>query len=201
MDVKFYQMNYIQKRAEKFVLNNVKSEKPDYKEVISKAKLELLNIDSSIDKLTFLKIILETNARKLEEHLPTCSDKSSCQIDYSRESITYYLTQELNRLGIRTNNDQFTFEEKKIIESKLSELLTDIKGLKDGQQIIYDDLLEEIESLKELFILGKRNWFQLLVGKASEMVAGGIISETVSKEIIKAIGEVFSNAFKLLNKA
>ena len=39
---------------------------------------------------------------------------------------------------------------------KLDKILSDLQTLKNGQQIIYEDLKEEIESLKELYILGKK---------------------------------------------
>ena len=57
--------------------------------------------------------------------------------------------------------------------------------LKKGQELIYNDLLNEIEELKELYFLGKKNWKQLLAGKIIEMVTGGVLNETVSKELIE----------------
>ena len=59
-----------------------------------------------------------------------------------------------------------------------------------GQQIIYDDLSAELQELKDFYILGKKKWYQLFLGKTAEMVIGGVISETVSKELINVMGKI-----------
>lgn len=53
--------------------------------------------------------------------------------------------------------------------------------------MLYEDLLKEINELKDLYFLGKKKWYQLLIGKSVEMAAGGIVSETVSKQIIEQV--------------
>lgn len=176
-------MNYIKKRADKFVERYIVGQVSDHQDVIDAAKSEIYNIDDDLDKVTFLRVVLEVNAKEYRDHLLVCSNKTGCQTNFDHESIAYFLTQELNGLGIRTNNDQFTIEEKADAESKLDQVLNDLQTLKDGHQIIYDDLKAEIDDLKELFILGKKTWFQLLLGKTREMVISGVISETVSKQI------------------
>lgn len=181
-------MHYINKRAERFVQNYVSGQISDPEEVVNEAKTELYNIDSELDKITFLRVVLEDNAKELKDHHLHCNNGVNCQTDYDRESVSYFLTQELNKLGIITNNDQFTIEEKEVVESRLDKVLSDLQSLKDGQQIIY----EELNSLKELFILGKKTWVQLLLGKTREMVISGVISETVSKEIVSVIGKEFN---------
>ncbi len=184
-------MNYINKRAEKFVRIYIARDVSESAEVISGAKSELSNIDNNLDKATFLRIVLEANEKEYQAHLKVCKNKEDCSVNYKHETISYYLIQELNRLGIRTNNDQFTLEEKEKVESKLEEILAELQILTTGQEVIYDDLKAEIDKLRDLYILGKKTWFQLLLGKTSEMVLSGIISETVSKEIISAIEREF----------
>lgn len=183
------EINYIKKRADKFVQLHFYPRLSEHKNVIDKAKNEIYGIDDDLDKVFFLRVVLEANAKAYKEHLLVCTEEIGCAINYNHESVTYFLTQELNRLGIRTNNDQFTSEEKIDTESKLDQILRDMQELKYGHQIIYEDLKEEIESLKELFILGKKTWFQLLVGKTTEMTVSGIISETASKAIVSALKE------------
>ncbi len=91
-----------------------------------------------------------------------------------------------------------TFSEREIMDysEKLDKIINDLDELKIGHEAIYDGLCEEIEQLKNLFFLGKRNWKQLLAGKTIEMVTGGIISETVSKELINLTGIVTQNLLK-----
>lgn len=186
-------MNYIKKRADKFVQLYVERQISEHKTVIDAAKTEIYDIDDDLDKATFLRIVLEANAEAFEKHLKVCTNEIDCPTNFNHESVTYFLTQELNRLGIKTDNDQFTIEEKIDAENKLDQILKDLQTLKDGHQIIYDDLKSEIDSLKELFMLGKKTWFQLLLGKTTEMVIGGVISETVSKEIVSAVKKGVTN--------
>lgn len=180
-------MSYIKKRADKFVQLYIDRQISKHNKVIDAAQTEIYDIDDDLDKATFLRIVLEANAEAYQKHLKVCTNEIDCPTNYNHESVTYFLTQELNRLGIRTDNDQFTPEEKIDAENKLDQILKDLQTLKDGHQIIYDDLKAEMDSLKELFMLGKKTWFQLLLGKATEMTVSGVISETVSKEIVDTV--------------
>lgn len=84
---------------------------------------------------------------------------------------------------------EFRSIEKKQANDILDKILADLNQLKVGQQITYDDLFNEIQEIKDFYFLNKRNWFQLLTGKLTEMVAGGVISETISKDIVQIIKE------------
>jgi hypothetical protein len=55
-----------------------------------------------------------------------------------------------------------------------------------------NQLKQEIEELKALYIIGKRNWKQLLLGKTGEMVASGIVSEAVSKPLLDLTKTTFN---------
>ena len=70
--------------------------------------------------------------------------------------------------------------------------MSKIEELKLGHQIIYDDLLHEINELRELYFLGKRKWYQILAGKFVDMTVSGVISESISKEIIDSIKPDFT---------
>jgi len=159
----------------------------EYKELIDAVKDKLYDIDNQFDKIKFVKYVLEDNIAKYEKHKPVCKKPDTCQINFGHETISYYLTQELGRLGVQLNEDTFTEEEKEMAESKLDQILKDLKEVKAGQQVIYEDLLKEVEELKELYFLGKKKWYQLLIGKSVDMAASGVVSETISKGIIAQI--------------
>lgn len=180
-------MEIITKIADNFVSEYIEHSVSNYIEIIEQAKSKLYAIDSQKDKIKFLNIILEANNKAYDRHKPKCSAPDKCQTNFAHESINYFLQQELNRLGIQLNEDTFTSDEKNNSESKLDNVLKDLEELKMGNQIIYDDIMQEINEMKELYFLGKKNWYQLLAGKCLSMVASGIISETVSKAIIKSI--------------
>ena len=68
--------------------------------------------------------------------------------------------------------------------------------MRTGQELIYDDLIDEINELKELYHLGKKTWGQVLRGKALEMPLKGIATEVVIKHLIEIVEEDVS---KLIN--
>lgn len=191
-------MEYIKKRAGQFVKNYIHGQVDEHEKVIDEAKSELYRISSELDRITFLSIILEGNEKEYQRHLLDCTNKEECQINFEHESIKYYLGTELSGLGVRIDEDQFTFEERDVAENKLNRIIEDLNKImeemqviKTGQQLSYDDLMAELEELKEFYILGKKKWFQLFLGKTTEMVIGGMISETVSKELIAIMGETY----------
>ncbi|WPU99190.1 hypothetical protein SNE26_24565 [Mucilaginibacter sp. cycad4] len=183
-------MDYIKKRAEKFVSHYIEHQVDEHEKVINEAQSELYNINSPLDKITFLRVILEANDKEYRKHILVCTNKDECQVNYEHESIHYYLAKELDDLGIRINEDQFTREEQIAAEAKLDQVLQELEKIKMGQQIIYDDLSAELQELKDFYILGKKKWYQLFLGKTTEMVISGVISETVSKELISAMGDI-----------
>lgn len=92
-----------------------------------------------------------------------------------------------------THADQSVFTEgeiKKMNEKldRMNELLKkELDGLKSGQEVIYIDILNEFEELRQYYNLPKKNWRQMFSGKLGEMVASGIVSETFSKRIVELI--------------
>jgi hypothetical protein len=64
-----------------------------------------------------------------------------------------------------------------------------------GQEILF----EEINDLKKHFNLGKKNWFDLFVGRVSRVSADKIIQDTVATEIINALKSIATDFQRLLN--
>jgi hypothetical protein len=187
-------MEFIIKIANNFVRDHLSHSVLKYEDIIDLAKSKLYEIDNQLEKIKFVNVILEANNKAFDRHKPKCDSPETCLTNLGHESINYFLLQELVRQGVQISNNTFTNYEKISTETKLDKILSDIEELKMGHQIIYDDLIKELNELKELFFLGKKNWHQLLAGKCLSMVASGIISETISKEIINSI----STATKLL---
>lgn len=175
-------MDFIKRKAKDFTDEHFLEGIASADKLVQEARNEILNIDNKSDKIKFLNLVLEKNNLDYLAHLKVCTNKEECPANFSYEKITYYLSQELARLGIQIDEDTFTKEEKEATESKLDQILKELNELKLGQQIIF----EELNEMRELYFLGKKKWYQLLVGKGVEMAAGGIISETLSKQIIAA---------------
>lgn len=183
-------MSYIKKRADQFVKQFISDGINNYKEVIDEAKSELYNIDDPLDKSVFLQTILIANEEECQKHLKVCKT-INCPREFDYESISYYLNQELDRIGIRTKEDQFTFEDKVIAESKLDEILNEIKKVKTEQSEEFQKIRMELEELKDLYLLGKKKWYQLLIGKGFEMVLSGVVSETIAHKIVTTVADEF----------
>jgi hypothetical protein len=81
--------------------------------------------------------------------------------------------------------DKFSESERSTINDKLDELFNQLQRLETGQQLTYDDIIQEIEELKKLTqILGKKNWKEILKGKLIDW----------------GLGEISDEGFKLLTK-
>ena len=181
-------MNFIQKKASNLVELRLSGNRlGDHKKLLKIVEDDLYSVDSDTDKLSYLTIVLEGNDAAYQEHLKVCTNPKACQTNEHHEEIDYVLKQEIRRLGVVINDDSFSRDEKERMTEYLDKILKDLKDLKDGQQIIYDDLKAEIEELKQWFILGKKNWRQMFVGKFGEMVAGGVISEVTAKPLVESI--------------
>ena len=91
----------------------------------------------------------------------------------------------------------FTEKEKKEMNAKVDQMIemlkTEFETLKTGQEIIWTDMKADLEELKLFYNLSKKNWRQLLIGKFTEMVAAGVVSETISKEIVEFINPIAGN--------
>lgn len=46
-----------------------------------------------------------------------------------------------------------------------------------------------------MYFLDKKNWSQLFMGKLTEMIASGVVSETMSKEIAGLIKSNYTELF------
>ncbi len=95
--------------------------------------------------------------------------------------------------GVQLNSPQdqanttFSEQDKNDLSNKIDKVLSELEKLQTGHEIIWTDMKEELDELKEMYHLNKKNWRQLLTGKITEMLAGGIVSEAISKKIVDSI--------------
>lgn len=84
--------------------------------------------------------------------------------------------------------DLFQNQERGLIIEKLDEFSEKLRRLEIGQQIIYDDLKNEIETLKKLLnVLEKKDWRQIFKGKLLDAGMGQLTDE-VSELLISTFG-------------
>ncbi len=176
-------MNLISKQAEKFTLYNLDTNK-SYQEFIQLVNHELLQYSQFSHKVQFIETVMCEVRKEYEEHLPDCTTKDDCDQNFYFESIIFFL----NELRTIQNNNltEQEFKEVDIIRYRtgIDEILIKLNEIQGVQEFTYEDFIEQFEELKSYFFLNKKSWNQMLAGKLLEMVAGGIISETVSKQIV-----------------
>lgn len=160
----------------------------DENELIKKVRSELYEIKSEHDKLGLLTIVLEANEIKYQKHIKDeCTNLKDCPTNKRHERVAYFLQQELREIGFQGNDDSFTSSEKKRCNEKLDEILQTILITNEIVSENIDILRNEIEELKSLFVLGKKNWKQQFAGKMTDMVSSGIVSELTAKPFIEKI--------------
>lgn len=113
--------------------------------------------------------------------------KDSLYVELRASGAEY--VEELSEVSDYVPKDKFSSDQQKEIAIRLDELAARLHKLEAGQQIIYDDLLEEIETLKKLLnVLGKKDWFQQLKGKLIDQGLGHL-----TKESIRVVADVFKD--------
>lgn len=182
-------MNIIQLQADDFYKLKFR-DKVSYKDFIQELRNELNEYNKENHRLEFVDRILTLLKVGYDKHLEKCqfpNDKLKCIINKNYENILFFVQNEKTNLIENLDKSNFTIEDRNTINESLKKILEDINLIKMGQEITYDDLSQEFEELKEYYFLSKKSWTQLLIGRISEMVASGIISETISKEIVSTV--------------
>lgn len=175
---------FIEQLGQKIVKDYIEHEISNSKRIVDLVLEEASNIRSIRDKIDFFSIILEANERELQLHLSKCPTPN-CDDKMNHDRVTYFLQQELALLGVNANQDYFTSEEKENFNNNIDKIIVLINQSNQLMTEQFKILSDEIEELKNLYFLGKKNWKQLLLGKTSDMVASGIVSEAVSKPLFE----------------
>lgn len=178
---------HIQTLADELIRYHIYHGIDESDELIKKVKNSLYDIKSEKDKLELLTTILEANETEYQKHLKVCENPTTCSTNKCHQKVAYYLQQELDELGFNSEADHFTWEEKSECNSHLDKLIEDLITSNNLVNEKLKMLQSELEELKNLYVLGKKNWRQQLVGKLSDMVASGVISELTAKPIIQNI--------------
>ena len=149
--------------------------------------VNLSNIVKSYPEMTSISQIAES--LQSQGYIGITPTKQGILAEIKAEGIKYIEELKSNN-SVRYNpDDRIDANEQEVIKKKLDELLERLKKLELGQQITYDDLLDEINTLKSLVgVLGKKDWRQMLMGKLVDAGLGSITGE-----VMKAVTQTFSN--------
>jgi hypothetical protein len=183
------EQDFVTKKANQLISYHIEQGAGRHKDVIDAMEADLAILDEDAEKLKYLQMIVAKVNNDYATHLLKCDDPENCHLNNSYDHIKYFISKELKYLGVKFNDDTFTAEEKESADSKLDKILADLFEVKTGQKFIYEEFARELEELRNLYYLGKKNWLQLLVGKSVEMAASGIVSETISKQLIEQFND------------
>ena len=187
-------MNIIERQAIDFIRDNL-PESGDYNEFIGVIRKTLNDYHRLSYKIEYLESIIANTRIEYEKHSSTCKT-FDCKTILYYENVLFFLLEELEELNSNISSNDFTKIEKESISEKLNQIISNQNLIKLGQEITYDDFKLEFDELKNYYFLNKKNWSQLFLGKLTEMVAGGIISETVSKNIVEILKINYNNLIK-----
>ena len=118
-------------------------------------------------------------------------DGASAEI--TAEGVEYVEEQGLSESSYAPS-DTFSEAERDEVIRKLNEFAERLTKIEVGQQITYDDLMEELETLKKLLgVLGKKDWSQVLKGKLVDAGFGTLADQVVDLIISTFKGNKFLN--------
>lgn len=178
-------MNLIERQAEEFAKRKLKSSQP-YQDFVKLIKYELYEYSQTPHKIQFLETVMFKAKEKYDRHLPDCTAPDTCPTNFYYESVIFFLNEIRQDLSKELTKEEFQESDVLRYKTGIDEILTKLNNLELGQQLTYDDFKDEFEEMKSLFYMNKKSWKQMLAGKLVEMVASGVVSETVSKSIVES---------------
>jgi hypothetical protein len=184
-------MNIIQQQAAYFYKYEFDEDK-SYEDFIQSVRLQLHEYRKEPHKLEFVDHLMTLLKKDYDKHLTTCSypkEKGTCPTNFKYENCLFFIQNERDEIIENLQGIEFTMPERNDINESLQKIIADLELIKMGQELTYDDLVDELNELKEFYFLNKKNWSQMLIGKLLEMVASGVISEATSKAIVATISE------------
>jgi hypothetical protein len=189
-------MEIVRKQASSFIEQELMTSTDI--DLIDNLKSKLYKYSRIPDKIAFIEECLIKIREAKDEHLVTCTNPLKCHEVASYDNMIFFTEQELEDNGI-SNKDILSTSDSITLTSKLDDLIAelrnlqnDVDSLKVGQQITYDDFIEQFENLKKQTYLDKKTWRQVFIGKLFEMTLSGVISDTLSKKIMELFGDVLS---------
>ncbi|MBA4155177.1 hypothetical protein [Flavobacterium sp.] len=182
-------MNLIQDQATRFYEWKF-NEYGNYQEFISEVRTQLYEYRKNAHKLEFLEHLLTLLKQGFDGHLAVCQhkkEKGVCDVNKNYENSLFFIQNERDEVIEYLPKTEFNLQERSEINDSLQKILEDLNKIKIGQEFTYDDIFEELNELKEFYFLNKKHWSQMLIGRLTEMVASGVISESISKDIVETV--------------
>lgn len=182
-------LNLIQKQSDDFIRKSKIITQYNYQDFIGDVRIALYDYHKDIYKIQFVEQLILRFKQSYDDHLETCTynPKQDCPENIVYANVLFFLQEELEELEENLDDTYFNQSYRNSLTSSMDEIISRFDKLETGQQITYDDLFQELQELKSFYYLNKKNWIEMLTGKLSGMIASGVISETISREIAEVI--------------
>ena len=187
-------LNLIHRQADDFLRNAQRVTRYNYKDFIQEVRNALLDYNKITYKIQFIERIKYRFKMDYDKHLDKCDMKvkSNCIENQIFENLLFFLKEKLEELESEVDDKDFDLSNRNNMNQTLNEILIKLNKLNIGQEVIFEELSDEFAELKSFYFLNKKNWVELFMGKLTNMT-GGIISATISKEIVSVIKESYPN--------
>jgi hypothetical protein len=149
-------------------------------EVGDKVQSELWSLSTDADRIQYLGYLVNHVVEVIADHESKCN-KEHCRVGPDGQEFLYFLYGKLADSGLTLRGETFTSRE--VVENNLTinELTHKLDELKAGEHILYDEfgavaeqvagLKADIAELKNLYVLGKKKWYQQFYGIIFENLA------------------------------
>ncbi|MEX2484159.1 MAG: hypothetical protein WED10_06360 [Brumimicrobium sp.] len=190
-------MNIVKEQAKDFI-ESTEVPYSNYRLYMSRVKEWLFEYNKSSSQAEFLSSLISHFKKEMDEVASNYKNPDE-RIDIQQyQHLIFRLNDELEEVKENVPQGTFFEEDKQLVNEKIEEILREMQTLKNGQEIIYEDLSKELNEMKEYFFLNKKTWSQLFIGKLSTMISSGVISQTASTKIVELIQEDYSNLIESL---
>lgn len=153
-------MNIIQRQTADFFEREF-DERGKYEDFIQNVRTRLYEYRKDSHKLEFIDHLMTLLKQDYDKHLKVCeyaNDRGKCFINKNYENSLFFIQNEREDLIENLPSTDFTVQEKTDINESLQSIIADLDEIKMGQELTYDDLLAELNELKEFYYLNKKNW-------------------------------------------
>lgn len=152
-------MNIIERQADDFVKyhSGFKANINAAREFLDEVKSRLFDYTKDADKIQFMERIVTHFKKGYDDHLKKCTAKikEKCPENRAYEDILFYLQNEIEKHENELPADYFNNTERIGSDVLLNDILEKVKLLQQGQEIIYDDLHDKLEEMKDYVLPGQ----------------------------------------------
>lgn len=183
-------MNVIETEALKYSKSFHSGGVPTINKITNEINEKISPIRLTRDKLSFLRVVQQQVNKQKAEHV--CR-QGGCSVDEKLAYVLFAINQEIEDIeSYHTEKvygeDEFTSSEKSILHNNINSAIT---KLLEQSGTLNQQVIDELESLKSQFDLGKRSWLQLAIGKIYTLTSEGLIDrifvETIYQILIHAV--------------